>query len=266
MCGQIQSSDRSSSEHLFLDDVSDVFSRIPRAAAYLDTRSGQLMGIVAYAADSVFSPIAETCQKSAEKTIGFIKDNWRQLVAYVSTGLMYGFQTVALPLTIGFACGIAFGLITGILTVKVFDPKGKITLWNLLNQGIEKLDPNGTRQIVLAVAITVLLAASVVFPYVMGALLGIFVGNQLATKAGSSQNLGRDPDKDVIEKERLHHDIASMQQKTHDVRAKLEKIENAEDKAKLSRELGQMIRSLQEMNDSLERLYSKSEEADENHK
>jgi len=231
-----------------------------------DSKICQLNGLIAFGLESVFTPIGESLHTAAKKTAAFIKNNWKPLLSYVlawglivsCTGLMYGFKAVALPLTIGIGCGLAFGIITGILTVKVFDPDGKITLWNLLNQMIERLDPNGTRQIVLAIAVTVLLAASIVFPYVMGAVFGIMIGNQISTKAGSDQNLGSPPEKDIKARENLKDNMSAMQQKIDLLQSRLESIESAPEKKKLALELGKMLHSLKKMQSSLKKLYPKN--------
>ncbi|MCH9625349.1 MAG: hypothetical protein S4CHLAM123_05200 [Chlamydiales bacterium] len=151
--------------------------------------------------------IVNAAKAAVQKTVTFIHQNWKQLLAYllawtvivVGTGLLYGFEAVALPLTIGLAFGFGLGIMSGILmveTLKVYDPEntlnGQNTLWNLLNRGLESLDPNGTRLIMLSVAVTVILATAVVFPYATGGLLGVFIGNQIATKIGQDRDLGID--------------------------------------------------------------------------
>jgi hypothetical protein len=252
-----------SGPHASTTYVTHEFQKIPRGMARLDGKIGQFMGIIAYGEEAVLAPIGSACASAAEKTVTFIKNNWRPLVAYIfawgliitCTGLMYGFEAVALPLTIGLACGLVFGIITGILTVKVFDPSGEVTIWNFLNQGIERLDPNGTRQIVLAVAITVLLAAAVVFPYVIGAVMGIILGNQLATKTGSGRDLGTDPAKHKNEKEALKQHIGDMEQKIAEISHKMENLESANEKWCLSKRISEMLITLKGMKTSLEKLY-----------
>lgn len=229
--------------------------------ANIDRRSGSVIGLIAYVTEGAGSVIGHVSQK----TVAFVKRNWRQIISYffawgtiiACTGLMYGFQAVSLPLTIGMGCGVAFGLITGILTVKVF-PSGRVTPWNLLNNGIGQLDPNGTRQIVLSVAVTVVLAASVVFPYVLGALFGIFIGIQIATKIGVNGDLGQDPDDDKSEKESLKRQMEEMQKKLVEMNIKLHNIESASEKEKLALEMSQMFHKLHDMHGSLERSYPSS--------
>jgi hypothetical protein len=159
-------------------------------------------GYALYAASAWVSRNVAT---AAAHTARFVKNNWKQTIGYilawsvviVCSGALYGFQAVALPLTIGFAVGLGIGGITGMLTNKIFDPqdqyRGKNTIWDLLNFGIEQLDPNGTRQIVTAISVTVLLAASVIFPYALGGIFGLLVGNQVITKIGFNRDLGPDP-------------------------------------------------------------------------
>lgn len=147
---------------------------------------------------------------AATKTADFIEKNWHTILAYVfawgvitvTIGAMYGFEAVSIPLTIGLLCGIGFGVVAGVLAVNSFDKTGEHSPWNYLNKGIQQLDMYGTRQIVLAAVVTALLAASTVYPYLMGAVFGILIGYQIAIKAGSGQNLGRDPTK-VKDKEAM---------------------------------------------------------------
>lgn len=177
-------------------------------------------------ASETFAPIVNVATKTAD----FVKNNWHTILAYVfawgvitvTVGLMYGFEAVAIPLTIGLFCGIAFGIVAGILAVNSFDKTGEHSPWNYLNKGIQQLDMYGTRQIVLAAVVSALLAASTVYPYLMGAVFGILIGYQIAIKAGSGQNLGRDPTK-TKDKEAmvaLAEDIAWRMDKTHEAHKK----------------------------------------------
>lgn len=131
--------------------------------------------------------------KTDEGIVRFVKNNWKRLFLYTlawaiivsGMGMMYGFKVTAIPLTIGIGCGAAFGVLTGILTACVFDKKNSRptnTLWGFLNRAFNSLDANGTRAIVVSVCVTVVLAAAVVFPYALGAIFGIIIGNHLATK------------------------------------------------------------------------------------
>lgn len=199
----------------FQKDFRAEIRKIPANLGQADQVLGTSLGLFAYG----LWPIVQALETAVGKTAAFVANNWKQLIGYIfawgviitCTGLLYGFQAVALPLTIGLGCGAAFGVIAGILSVNSFDPQGKYTLWNLLNQGIDGLDQNGTRQIVLAVAVTVLLAASVVFPYVMGAVFGLFIALQVAVKIGSGQNLGRDLVIEENAREVLQSDLLQAQ-------------------------------------------------------
>lgn len=123
----------------------------------------------------------------------FIKKNWVHLLAYAiawgvivtGVGLMYGFKATALPLTIGLGCGFALGTALGIGTVCLFNPKNDHepnTAWGFLNKWFNSLDANGTRAIFVSVGVTVILAATVVFPYALGGAMGCILGNVVATK------------------------------------------------------------------------------------
>lgn len=213
-------------------DVQTEIYKIPKNLGQIDQILGSSLGIVSYG----LMPVALALKSAGKKTARFVKDNWRQLIGYIlawaviitCTGLLYGFEGVALPLTIGLGCGVAFGIIAGILAVKSYDTEGKYTLWNLLNQGIQGLDENGTRQIVSTVAVTVILAASVVFPYVMGALFGLFIALQMTVKIATDQDLGPDPIKEKQSLVRLQQEFADLQKINLEFQNRLEVLEGRE--------------------------------------
>lgn len=216
----------------FKNDVQAEIYKIPKNLGQIDQILGSSLGMVSYG----LMPVALALKSGGEKTARFVKDNWKQLIGYIlawaviitCTGLLYGFEGVALPLTIGLGCGIAFGIIAGILSVKSYDSEGKYTLWNLLNQGIQGLDENGTRQIVSTVAVTVILAASVVFPYVMGAVFGLFIALQMTVKIATDQDLGRDLTKDKQSLETLQHDFIHLHKAHLEFKDRLEVLEGRE--------------------------------------
>lgn len=181
----------------------------PSTLSYIE---GKVKGAISY----VFSPLKE----GVETIVLFIKNNWKQIIAFVlawaviiaGMGLMYGFSNVAWPLATGLGFGMGFGIIMGIVVAKCVKPseewKNKCTLWALINSGFNMLDPNGTRMLVLSVAITVVLAASVVFPTSCGVILGFIVGNHLATTIALRGNLGNGGDK--VNQARM--DVSAAQQ------------------------------------------------------
>lgn len=181
---------------------------LPRALSHLDERIDRTLALVAHLEYRAGQAIAKTLapvSNTMAKVACYIRYNWVTILTYYlawgvilgCTGLMYGFKAVSLPLSVGLTCGIGFGLISGTLTVLIVRAKThqKIhkdqlpSLWTYLNHWINGLDENGTRRIVLSVAVTVILAAAVVFPYVIGGLLGMIIGNHLATKIGLNVNL-----------------------------------------------------------------------------
>jgi hypothetical protein len=161
------------------------------------------------------------------KTATFIKNNWQRMTIYLGAwsvviacaGGLYGFRAVALPLTIGMGGGIVIGCAAGLKMAK--DPNEIDSLWDRLNDAIEKIDPNGTRPIVLSIAVTVILSASVLFPYLMGGVIGVFIGNQAAVKAGSSRNLGPRPLTPEKEIKNLRAQIDEMTAKLNKLSANL---------------------------------------------
>lgn len=171
---------------------------------------GVAAGLLAAAADKTVTVIAHAMVATAIRVKKFIKGSWQQLLIYAFAwavivccfGALYGFDIVALPLTIGLGCGLGFGMLIGVVTANAFDKQGKYTAWNGINYFLEKLDANGTRQLVLALAVTVVLAIATRFPYGGGAGIGIIAGNQLAVKIATEKNLGRDPNKKEDYKEK----------------------------------------------------------------
>lgn len=177
-------------------------------------------------------PAGQNIKTAAVKTALFVRHKWDALLAYLfawglivtCTGLMYGFEAVALPLTIGLSGGLAAGIISGILTVKL---NSKFTLWQGLNSILNPLDSN-TRQVVFSVAVTVLLAAAVVFPYVIGAGFGILIGNQLAVQVGhfDPENEAQ-PKIEIVEMDKSNtEELASLKTEVVQLKARLEALEN----------------------------------------
>lgn len=166
----------------------------------------QKVGVLWAAAGSGCYMVSASAGKSMKavttRVQRFVRENWKTVMLYVFawgvivgfSGFLYGFKAVALPLTIGMGAGFVVGGLAGVLTTTIFDPldkyNGKNSAWDVINMGINKLDPNGTRQVVLGIAITVILAAAVIYPHALGAIFGVLVGNQLITKIGFNKNLG----------------------------------------------------------------------------
>lgn len=178
-----------------------------------------------------FNAVKGSIARAAGLTANFIQKNWKRILCYlvawsvilICSGVLYGFQAVAFPLSIGFAIGCGLGGIMGILTTTVLDPEnhhnGINTAWGFLNSGIEKLNQNGTRQIVLSISVTVLLAAAVIFPYALGGVLGFVAGDQLATKIGFQQDLGHDSHDEATRTRRLEslqEQLSKLQEQIED--------------------------------------------------
>jgi len=137
--------------------------------------------------------IVKSCMFAVSKTYVYAQQKLIQIAAYAIawgvifaiSGTLYGFKAVSIPLTIGLGCGLGVGGVAGFLTCIILDPKysrlGKNTPWDLINQGLDKLDTN-TRQIVRNISITVIIAASVIYPIPMGVIFGILVSYQAMTR------------------------------------------------------------------------------------
>lgn len=182
-----------------------VYQMVLSAGIWVHNQIGTMLGILTDGVFQMGDVLKSALGSGFVKTRIFVKENWHKLIAYTiawgvvitCSGALYGFQAVALPLTIGFGCGLVIGGMLGILVGTVLDPEnkhpGKNTGWNVINGGIKKLDPNGTRQIMLSISVTVLLAASVIFPYAMGGIFGFLVGWQVLTKIAQRRPLGANP-------------------------------------------------------------------------
>ncbi|NGX61636.1 MAG: hypothetical protein K940chlam9_01123 [Chlamydiae bacterium] len=248
------------------------FDQVGGAASYLGIAGHRVCSGIY----SVAAPVGRGCKSAALKTARFVKENKYKLLASIvawgvivgCTGFLYGFQAVSLPLSIGIGSGILFGGLFGLLTVKVLDPQqeynGKNTLWDLINKGVRWLDQNGTKQIVLAVAVTVLLASSVVFPHALGAVFGLVIGNHIITKIGFGLPLGADPSEI---RDALHQRLIIVENEMKQIRAiintlpKSEKAESDLEEEKTDqqkfKELSQQLQILQQ---TIEELQKKTEE------
>lgn len=169
-----------------------VMTAFEKAALFLHNKialAGAQVGLAVYVA--------------AEKTAYFIKNNWPRIIVYLcafgviggASGLLYGFQAMTLPLSIGVGVGIGVGGIAGALVAKIFDPNEKWeydTVWDWINAGIEKLGEHGVKHIAQALAVSLLIHASVVYPYAIGGLFGFLIGNHVVTKIAFRRPLGPD--------------------------------------------------------------------------
>lgn len=93
--------------------------------------------------------------------------------------------TVAIPLTIWLLCGGLIGGVLGILSIKLIEYfKSRpitqtLSIWTVLNSGIQQLDPNGTRQLLLATVIATLSNLIRLIPAPVGLIMGLVMGNHL---------------------------------------------------------------------------------------
>lgn len=160
----------------------------------------------------------------------YIKNNWQKLTLYLvawaliilASGALWGFKRTALPLTIGISAGLGFGLLTAILTAKVFDPKnkaaGKNTVWSLFFHKYNSLE-FVTRQIMLSVVTTVFLALCMKFPHTGGAVAGLIMGNHLFTYMllnSSLKKVNEQSEQDPATIEELKNQRDTLQKELHE--------------------------------------------------
>ncbi|MCC5832492.1 MAG: hypothetical protein JJU12_05555 [Chlamydiales bacterium] len=219
---------------------------LERVALRVNDLIGIIQGACGHGSYVALLIIKRNVATTAVHTARFVKANWPKIIGYIlawgiffaCSGTLYGFNAVAIPLSIGFGVGCGVGGMLGVLTVTVFDTENKglfgvikclpstqdqarphvlFSFWNIVNYGIELLDPHGTRQIVLAISVTVLLASSVVFPYALGGVFGLLVGNQVITKIGYDLDLGTDP-------KNRKHQILNMKHQTEEMGRKIDEL------------------------------------------
>lgn len=139
---------------------------------------------------TVYDWTLEPVGRASCKTANFMRAHWKDLLGnalawgaiIVLCGALHGFQTVSLPMLIGTGAGIAVGSLTGIVTAKLFGEKAREkTIWGLFNSNINKLPPNGTKTLLLAVATSAYLLAASIMPHAMGGITGLIVGNLAVT-------------------------------------------------------------------------------------
>ncbi|SPN73239.1 hypothetical protein C10C_0050 [Chlamydia serpentis] len=135
--------------------------------------------------------------KAAAQKIGlFLQNNWKYILLYILAWalILVCHHTVALTLTIWLGVGLGVGVIFGIFTATCIDKENKHkhvnSLWNLINYGILKLDPNGTRQILLATIIASISSLIYALPQAVGLVIGFSIGNQLSINTVYGMRLG----------------------------------------------------------------------------
>lgn len=137
-------------------------------------------------------------KKSLEKIGAFLKANWKYILLYIlAWGLVLACHApVALTLTIWLGIGFGAGVIWGIFSANVLDKQNKYkhinSIWNLLNHGLMQLDPNGTRQLLLAAIIASISALIYAIPQTIGFIIGACIGNQISINTCYGIRLGED--------------------------------------------------------------------------
>ncbi|WP_201457066.1 hypothetical protein [Chlamydia sp. 17-3921] len=125
----------------------------------------------------------------AEKINRFLRDNWKYILLYLLAWalIVACHHTVAITLTIWLGIGLGLGVIFGVFSANFLDRENKHSnmnsLWNLMNYGLQQLDPNGTRQILLATIIASISALIYAIPQAVGVVIGFCIGNQISITA-----------------------------------------------------------------------------------
>ncbi|EPP34500.1 putative transmembrane protein [Chlamydia ibidis] len=208
----VTSSLLSSSRHLSSDNSDNpseesVESRSPSSNALVNSPLGQVNGLAISQLPplsplniSPYYPTPKTCQDrilaTAEKISLFLRNNWKYILLYVLAWslILACHYTVALTLTIWLGIGLGAGVVFGIFTANVLDRDNKYnninSLWNLINYGLLQLDPNGTRQFLLATIIASISSLIYAIPEGVGFMIGACIGNQISIMTTYGIRLG----------------------------------------------------------------------------
>ncbi|QVE49220.1 hypothetical protein SBV42_00350 [Chlamydia crocodili] len=167
-----------------------------------------------------YRPSPKTCldhvRSVGEKISSFLRDNWKYILLYILAWalILACHHTMAVTLTIWLGIGLGIGVIFGIFTANVLDRKNKYkntnSLWNLMNYGLQQLDPNGTRQILLATIIASISALIYAIPEAVGITIGACIGNQISILTCYGLRLG-DDDNYVADQEAFDKKVANIQ-------------------------------------------------------
>nr|CRI42199.1 Uncharacterized protein BN1224_DC9_AM_00030 [Chlamydia pneumoniae] len=202
--GGISPSDQYVPQELFCDRLSSSRSNSPDSNASGDSPivSPPISALVALT-DLKLVPYNQnsfswtTRLKNAAEKIGlFLQRNWKYILLYILAWalILVCHHTVALTLTIWLGVGLGIGVVFGIFTATCLDKENKHrhvnSLWNLINHGILQLDPNGTRQILLATMIASISALIYAVPQAVGLVIGFSIGNQLSINTVYGARLG----------------------------------------------------------------------------
>lgn len=167
--------------------------------------------------------------RAAQHTKTYMRRNWIRLTAIsvawaviiLGTGILYGFQGdgsllgglefTAKPLAIGFASGLGFGILTGIMTKLAYKyndnpEEGKTIAEVLQYDWLGRLGMT-TQMLIITISISIALAAIPVIPVPMGVVFGTVVGNYLSTKFAFDADLTEDK---AAQLERLRTELETL--------------------------------------------------------
>ncbi|BAE81083.1 conserved hypothetical protein [Chlamydia felis Fe/C-56] len=167
-----------------------------------------------------YRPSPKTCmdhiRSVGEKISLFLRDNWKYILLYILAWalILACHHVMAVTLTIWLGIGLGIGVVFGIFTANVLDRKNKYkntnSLWNLMNYGLQQLDPNGTRQILLATIIASISSLIYAIPEAVGFTIGACIGNQISILISYGLRL-RDDDNYVADRAAFDKKVANIQ-------------------------------------------------------
>lgn len=150
-----------------------------------------------------------------EKISRFLRDNWKYILLYILAWaiILACHHAVAATLTIWLGIGLGAGVIFGIFTSNVLDRQNTYkninSMWNLMNYGLQQLDPNGTRQILLATIIASISSLIYAIPEAVGFAIGATIGNQISILTIYGLRLG--DNSYVADQEAFNKKVVSIQ-------------------------------------------------------
>ncbi|WP_348662893.1 hypothetical protein [Chlamydia vaughanii] len=169
---------------------------------------------------SPYRPSPKTCmdhvRSVGEKISLFLRNNWKYILLYILAWalILACHHTMAATLTIWLGIGLGVGVIFGIFTATVLDRNNKYkntnSMWNLINYGLKQLDPNGTRQILLATIIASISSLIYAIPEAVGFTIGASIGNQISILTTYGLRL-RDDENYVADQAAFDKKVASIQ-------------------------------------------------------
>lgn len=176
---------------------------------------------LSYAVLQPYRSTPQTCSEYVrsvgEKISLFLRNNWKNILLYILAWalILACHHTVAVTLTIWLSIGLGAGVVFGIFTANLSNKKNKdertTSIWNLINHGLQQLDANGTRQILLATITASISALIYAIPEVIGFSIGASIGNQISVLTIHGLRLGGQDAKELDQDSPIYTQVLHIQ-------------------------------------------------------